>query len=290
MAAREVEDALDRLYAAAPEDFTALRSELSAAAKKRGDTAAAKQIAAARKPTVSASVVNRLFHGDPAAAARIADVGERLRSAHAEMDGEQIRALSAEQRKLVGELTRAAITAAGIANPSAALRDDVTDTLQAAVADPDVAARLGRLVKAEQWSGFGGFGDTTEVTSRKAPAKAPGKKAPGTKAPGKAGTERAPDPPHSGPPKRDDAAEKAAEKKRARAVLAAAERAKAEADAVTAQRQSDLATARLRHQDARDRLAKAEQALRDTEDAYEEAKKAGREAAEVVRAAKGRHG
>ncbi|MCK0176136.1 hypothetical protein [Mycolicibacterium sp. F2034L] len=268
MAARDdsdhIEEALDALYAAAPEDFTALRKELAGVAKKRGDTAAAKQITAAKKPTTSASVVNRLFLEDPAAAARIADVGERLRAAHAEMDGEQIRALSAEQRTLVSALARAAISAAGVDRPSAALRDDVTDTLQAAVADPDVAARLGRLVKAEQWSGFGGFGDTTTITSRKSPAKeAPAQKAPADKAPDRKAV---------------------AEKKKA------AERAKADADAVTAQRQNDLATARLRHQDARDRLAKAEQALHDAEAAYDEAKQAGREAAEAVRAAKGRHG
>jgi hypothetical protein len=44
-----------------------------------------------------------------------------------------------------------------VKNPSAALREDVIGTLQAAIADPDVAAELGRLSKAEQWSGFGGF-------------------------------------------------------------------------------------------------------------------------------------
>ena len=48
-------------------------------------------------------------------------------------------------------------------NPTAALRDDVTDTLQAAIADPDVAARLGRLEKAERWSGFGDFGESSVV-------------------------------------------------------------------------------------------------------------------------------
>lgn len=269
----DVEDALDQLYAVAPEQFTARRTELAAAAKKRGDTAAAKQIGAARKPTVSASVVNRLIHSDHAAIARIADVGERLRAAHTEMDGEQIRQLSAEQRKLVATLTRAAFAAADIADPSAALRDDVTDTLQAAIADPDVTARLGRLVRAEQWSGFGGFGDSAAVLSRPAPKKkvsAPAKKTP----------ERETPKPET--PKPDDSA-----RRKARAVLAAAERAKADADDVTAQRQSDLATARLRRDDARDRLAKAEQALHAAEAAYEEAKNAGRQAADVVRAARG---
>jgi len=270
----ETDDALDELYAAAPGEFTALRTRLAAAAKKRGDAAEAKRITAARKPTMSAYVVNRLVHDEPEVAARISGVGERLRAAHAAMDGEQIRQLSTEQRKLVGELTRAAIRAAGVATPSAALRDDVTDTLQAAVADPEVTARLGRLTKAEQWSGFGEFGDTTAVVS------------PRTRAATTPAARKAPSPP-SRSTARDDAAKAERERReQARAVLAAAEKARSEADKVTAQRQSDLATARLRHDDARERLAKAEQALRDAEAAFDEAKQAGREAADVVREAR----
>ena len=96
------------------------------------------------------------------------------------MDGDRIRALSAEQRRLVDDVARAAFEEAELADPSAALRDDVTGTLQAAIADPDVASRLGRLTKAEQWSGFGEFGDTAMVftTTRKTAArKQPDRKA-----------------------------------------------------------------------------------------------------------------
>jgi hypothetical protein len=76
----------------------------------------------------------------------------------------RIRELSAEQRTLIDELARAGFRAAEVTDPSAGLREDVTDTLQAAIADPDVAARLGRLAKAEQWSGFGQFGDSAVVS------------------------------------------------------------------------------------------------------------------------------
>src|SRR4029079_13811860 len=68
-----------------------------------------------------------------------------------------------EQRRLVDDAARAAFEEAELAEPTGALRDDVTGTLQAAVADPDVASRLGRLTKAERWSGFGEFGDTAMV-------------------------------------------------------------------------------------------------------------------------------
>ncbi len=55
-----VEDALDELYSARPEDFTALRARLAATAKRGGDAAAARRISGSRKPTTAAWVVNLL--------------------------------------------------------------------------------------------------------------------------------------------------------------------------------------------------------------------------------------
>ena len=261
-----VEDALDELYRARPEDFTALRTELAAKAKGSGDAAAAKRIASSRKPTTAAWVVNILVL-DGTARTKLADLGSRLREAHAAMDGEAIRALTADQRKLVDELARAGFRGAEL-NPSAALRDDVVATLQAAIADPDVTARLGRLTKAEQWSGFGEFSYTASVstTAKRKPAKQ-------SVAP-------------SAPPDKPSAGDR--RRQQARAAVAAAEHAKAEADDALAELQSDLAAARLRHQDARRRLADADKAMTAAEDAYRAAKEAGREATAAVKAAKQR--
>jgi hypothetical protein len=153
-----VDEDLDALYGVTPEEFTALRKTLAAAAKKAGDADGAKEIAAARRPTTAAWVVNRLVRVEPSARDRLREMTAELRAAHAAMDGPRIRDLTAAQRRLVGDLVAAAFAAAELGDPSAALRDDVTDTLQAAIADPEVASRLGRLVKAEQWSGFGDFG------------------------------------------------------------------------------------------------------------------------------------
>jgi hypothetical protein len=261
-------DELDELYEVKQDEFTALRTKLAAAAKQRGDTETAKRISAARKPTTAAWVVNRLALRDRDIRTRLAGLGERLKDAHSAMDGDRIRALSAEQRRLVDDVARAAFEEAELADPSAALRDDVTGTLQAAIADPDVASRLGRLTKAEQWSGFGEFGDTTMVftqtrkaASREKPAEEPKQDA-----------------------KRDD--KRDAERATARAALAAAERAKADADAALTELQSDLATARLRRDDARRRLRDAESALTAAQDVYDKGKQAGREAAAVVKQAK----
>lgn len=267
-------DELDALYAAKPEDFTALRTKLAADAKKRGDADAAKRISAARKPTTAAWVVNGLVHADAGVKPRLTELGERLRAAHAEMDGARIRALSTEQRRLIDELVRTAFEEAGLAGPTSALRDDVTATLQAAVADPDVATRLGQLAKAEQWSGFGEFGDTAIVFK---PTRG-----------SKAKVEPEPPKPAKDAPRDDKAAEEQRRRQEARAALAAAERAKAEADDALTELQSDLAAARLRRDDARRRLQDAEDALATAEDAYQQAKQAGRDATAAVKEAKAR--
>ncbi|OBI74331.1 hypothetical protein [Mycobacterium sp. E740] len=262
------DDALDELYAARPEDFTELRTKLAGAAKKRGDSDAAKRISAARKPTTAAWVVNRLALGGEDVKGRLKDLGERLRDAHAAMDGERIRELSTEQRRLVHDLTRAAFEEAELKSPTGALRDDVTGTLQAAVADPGVADRLGRLTKAEEWSGFGEFGDTAIVfspASRRKPEPA---------------SKPSPSDDHEAPPRR--------EQQQARAALTAAEHAKAQADEALSELQSDLAAARLRHQDAQRRLQDAEDALAAAQDAYDKAKQASRDAAALVKEAKKR--
>ncbi|MEO3759618.1 hypothetical protein ABGB19_15185 [Mycobacterium sp. B14F4] len=268
------DDRLDELYAARPEDFTALRTKLAADAKRSGDADAAKRISAARKPTTAAWVVNRLAIGDDDVARRCKELGERLRDAHAAMDGHRIRDLSAEQRRLVDDLVRRAFEEAEMRSPAGALRDDVTGTLQAAVADPGVAGRLGRLTKAEKWSGFGEFGDSAIVFSpasrRKAEAKQPEPKAPATE------------------PADEKEAAARREQQQARAAVAAAERAKAEADDALTELQSDLAAARLRHRDAERRLRDAERGLVAAEDAYDKAKQASRDAAAVVKETKAR--
>ncbi|GAB5899059.1 hypothetical protein [Mycolicibacterium mageritense] len=183
-----VEDDLDSLYGMQPDEFTSRRNELAAAARKRGDTEAAKVIAGARRPTTAAWVVNRLALTDSTVRPRLAELHDALSTAHATMDGQRIRELSVVQRRLVQELARAGFAAAELADPTAAVRDDVTGTLQAAIADPEVAARLGRLSKPEEWSGFGDFGASSAVVthsrsdtgsaSRRSPSSPKGKQPP----------------------------------------------------------------------------------------------------------------
>lgn len=150
-----VDDANRELYALPPDDFMQRRGELAAAARDDGDAAAAQAIGKLRKPTVGAWLVNALVLAEPASVDRLTDLGDRLRGAQDSLDAAQLRDLSNERRKLVDELATKAFRKAQRTDPPAALRDEVTGTFEAAIADADVAARLGRLQRAEQWSGFG---------------------------------------------------------------------------------------------------------------------------------------
>jgi hypothetical protein len=269
------EEELDTLYGVPPEEFTALRTKLAAAAKQRGDADEAKRISAARRPTTAAWLVNRLALRRKDTTQRLADLGDRLRAAHAAMDGDRIRNLSAEQHKLIAALTRAAFETASeagyVKQPSPALRDDLIHTLQAAIADPEVRGRLGRLAKAERWSGFGAFGEAAP------PSRAVREATRATKP----ATRRPRD-------KEAEAARQRLEKQREKlnaaldATLAAAERARSEADAALAEREAACAAAQQRRDEARAELRAAERELANADARYEKAKRASRAAAESL--------
>jgi len=145
------------LYAAAPEAFTERRGQLAAAARDAGDRAAARAIAALRRPTRAAWVVNRLARADPGAPPKLAELSSALRAAQEARHGLRLRELSAARGALVDALTEQALAAADVADPPPSLRLEVSQTLTAALADPEVAAAFttGTLTRAVQWSGFG---------------------------------------------------------------------------------------------------------------------------------------
>ena len=149
--------AIAELYGAAPETFTERRGEFAAAARDAGDRAAAKAIGALRRPTRAAWVVNRLARDDPGAAPKLAELASALRAAQEARHGPRLRELSAARGALVDALTVQALIAADVPDPPPSLRLEVSQTLTAALADPEVAAAFaaGTLTHAVQWSGFG---------------------------------------------------------------------------------------------------------------------------------------
>jgi hypothetical protein len=150
-------EATAELYGSDPEEFTERRTALASQARSAGDRAAAKEIAGLRKPTRSAWMINQLVRADPGVAARLTGLGDELRAAAAALDGATIRELSQERRKLVDTLIRRTLQQAGEQSPSAALREDLTSTFGAALADPQVASDLadGTLVRAAHHADFG---------------------------------------------------------------------------------------------------------------------------------------
>jgi len=130
-----VEQAMAELYAGDPDAFMDRRRALAAAARDQGDAAAAKEIAALRKPTRGAWTLNAL-----ARAGRLIDklveLGAHLRDAERRLDGPAMRDLSRRRRELVDDMTRKAFAATGQSTPSGAIREEVNATLLAAVADP----------------------------------------------------------------------------------------------------------------------------------------------------------
>jgi hypothetical protein len=172
-----LDEAVTELYTADPESFTARRGALVAQAREAGDAAAAKKIAGLRKPTRSAWLINQLVRSDPSVPGRLAELGDQLRTAQAALDGPQIRELSAARRRLIEDLARQAFQLAGQDAPPAAMREDLTATFGAAVADPAVTEQLaaGTLLRAAHRADFspGGPGLTVVPPSAGRPAAAP---------------------------------------------------------------------------------------------------------------------
>ena len=145
MASVDVDEIAERLYALPPDEFTAARDQ---EAKQADSAYLRKAITALRKPTAAAHAVNRLVRDRADDIDALLTLGEQLRAAMG-TDAADVRRLIDERRKLIAKLVDRDL--------SAAVREEVTATLEAATADPDMSAsvRAGRLVKPLQYVGFG---------------------------------------------------------------------------------------------------------------------------------------
>jgi hypothetical protein len=148
-------EAVAELYASDLDAFIERRRVLAARARSAGEASAAKRIAGLRKPTRSAWVINQLVRADPSVTPGLAALGDQLRAAEAALDGAKIRELSRARRQLIDTLVRQALS--GQPSPPATLREEVTATFSAALADPQVAAELaaGTLLRPAHRAGFG---------------------------------------------------------------------------------------------------------------------------------------
>lgn len=173
-----LEDVADLLYGLRPEEFTATRNERASAAKKDGDRELAGRITALRRPSLSAWASNLLVRERPNEVQPLIALGQQLRRAHQDLDGEELRELSRQQRLLVGTLARQARQLAAEAGHR--LGDDaqheIEETLRAVLADPDAATAWaeGRLTKPLKGpTGFPGVAPGATPTPPRPVAAAP---------------------------------------------------------------------------------------------------------------------
>jgi hypothetical protein len=156
----QLSDAVAELYRLPPEDFVSARAERVKALRDGGDTDSAKQVAALRKPTVGAWLVNLLVADEPALAEQVTALADQLRTAQEQLSGEDLRALGRQRQELVSGLVaraRGLARDAGRAVTGSVLDTEVESSLRAALADPDVARDVlsGRLTHATEFTGFG---------------------------------------------------------------------------------------------------------------------------------------
>jgi hypothetical protein len=140
------------LYTLHPTQFVGARTVRVNDALAAGQATLAAQIAALRRPTLSAWASNLLVHAEPEQAARLLRLGEGLRQAHQTLARTQLRRLGRQQRTLIGALSQQArILAAEAGHPiGQAAQRSVEQTLRAALADGAAAQKWasGRLVRA----------------------------------------------------------------------------------------------------------------------------------------------
>jgi hypothetical protein len=154
----DVDEVAGELYALPPGQFMAARNARASEAKAAGDKETAARIAALRKPTVLAWLVNLLVRELPDEIGEFLDLGDALRDATETLSGPELRQLSGQRHRLVQALVRQARDLAR--QTGYRITEDVArgleETLSAALTDPAVAEQLraGRLTSGLTATGF----------------------------------------------------------------------------------------------------------------------------------------
>ena len=165
----DLEEVADELYGSSPEDFVERRTERVAEARQAGDRVVAKQISQLRRPTRTAWMVNLLARANASEISQLLDLGRALQDAQQRAAGDDLRRLSKSRRSAVDALTRQAVDLASAAGhaPTEGTIQEVSQTLQAALADPAIAdlVQRGRLTQAASYGGFGPSSQTSDASA-----------------------------------------------------------------------------------------------------------------------------
>ncbi len=175
--ADEVDSAIDGLYQAPLDRFTADRNALAAELRKAGRRDDADRVKALPKPSVTAWAVNQAWWRDQPAFQAMLDAGETLRAAHmARLRGQSadVRAAAEARQDAVNAVVDVAVHALGgsdAVNPDARYRIAGTvEALASSGVPPD--ATVGRLSKDLQASGLEALSALTGIGPAP-PARAP---------------------------------------------------------------------------------------------------------------------
>jgi len=174
----DVAEVADELYGLPPEEFTAARNERAKAYRSGGDRKLGAQIAALRKPSTAAWVVNQLARPRRAELDQLIELGATMREAHLDLKAERLRALSDQRHRVIAALAGAgrALAAEQGHAVSETVVQEVEQTLDAALADPDAAQAVGsgHLLTALSYAGLGGGGGAMADPALRRRAGGPG--------------------------------------------------------------------------------------------------------------------
>lgn len=265
----------DELYSLPPGDFTATRNKRAEAARSAGERELAEQIRRLRRPTLAAWASNLLVRRQPDEAERLLQLGQALRQAHQDLDGEQLKELSAQQHQLTFALARQAgqLTAEVGRRISDDAREEVQETLHAVLADPEAAGQWakGRLTK--PLSAPAGFPAPAPSSGRPAPQPASRRAARGA---GEVGDLEA---------ARTRRREQQERLERARQQAADAERELHDREGELATAQKEQSRTEHEQQQAEQRVTELSRQLKDAEEGKQRVREAARKARDHTRQA-----
>jgi hypothetical protein len=160
----DVEEGIDRLYELAPEEFVAARGELAKRLRGEGDAAAAKRVAALRRPTVAAWAVNQAARRRPELVRDLLEAGDRLQQAQRRalsgLRGDALRTTASDRRIAIDRLLAVAAAALEESGRSPeAHRDAIAASLQAASTDERAAAAVRAGTLDHELAAPSGFGE-----------------------------------------------------------------------------------------------------------------------------------
>jgi hypothetical protein len=277
----------EELYGLRPEEFTGARTAAEKEARGAGDRELAAAVKALRRPAVAAWAVNLLGRRNAELLTQVVSLGDSLRQAQAQLQGDELRELTRQRRRLVAAVTAEARSLAESEGQrlSDAVVRQVEETLQAAMADPRAAEAVLSGLLAQPLTSTGVESLTGEALA--VPL----------------GTRRPPVDPAPGPPTltvvRDEgrelreAEERAAEAdddlRRARKARDSQEKKRAKAEAKLLQLEAELEEARRKVAEAEEateaaaaKLSRVEAALGDADSEVEEAQSVAEDAADAV--------